>query len=863
MTDYYYTDDDTLGITKNCSVFGENDYHGLNYNRSNNDKISNIPPNQNTQLNIDTSDCTIYDSSEKYDGRYLSWDDDTKSVIFGDALISFTPNTESNTSSEKWAVGTYASIKSYVNKYLTMIKQKIIQDIIQKTIDDHDSNQEYGAIYNNVMQATATSIDTNVKNNLNVIDFVLLGKTIDLLLNNLFDYTIRQSINERINNIAQNLSIVNAHPEIRKITHETLALIHEKNMSRINLSNTHDSIKIIQLLLNTPNANLINYEISQIEPNPNILDYNDDDVEKEKKFIKYIYDIDYTPITTDVVKNCRQITPSIIQKIITPENINMMNSDGKTALHFAVEMRNSDIMKILLDRGSKSLTTKDIHSMTPIDEILNTMQNHLSFSTGKTLISTIDNFVKSMNNLLIERLNTDAYGNNVIKNASSCIPIQLAIYNHMFLVHVSNYRFGYDAELKSKITMLVNKYLPNAPLKNYPLDLFIIENIDDFVSIMKIDSNQNKGKSTVSTHYNEKINIEKQKLQNMNIELSGFINELDGASDPKEITQLEKIISKLELNVSLINTKINKYKSIRNNNKINPNVRAYDKKYASIINAIDNDLQRGRTVTEFYDYAFGKITKNKNTHVKIWNLYLLHDIHDRSSMIFSVINFILNKIIAKYKLHYKQPLNQTEINELQLDLLTIRNFYNVAKKYIGIKKNNKLSEDSNIKEEFTQLKYLINMIISPAVINIIINQSYKMISEKISLNDPDDIIEKISNAKFANNTIESYVNNVLPTIAIKLFTDIYESVSDIDKNNITSTDLFTPILDIIKANGVVVITDDDDIVKNFNNYMVPFFANTYQNIIHHLKLVIYGYEKYILETDNLIDIVYSLFTYSH
>jgi hypothetical protein len=121
-----------------------------------------------------------------------------------------------------------------------------------------------------------------------------------------------------------------------------------------------------------------------------------------------------------------------------------------------------------------------------------------------------------------------------------------------------------------------------------------------------------------------------------------------------------------------------------------------------------------------------------------------------------------------------------------------------------------------------------------------------------------NIFDEILNVEFNGQTIDSYLTNVLPLHALKTFTTIYSNNMDNTKSIINSSDLFIPILNIIKANKLIQITENSTLIRNFREYIIPFLVNIYQNFIFIIRSTIYGYEKYLLNTYQLIEIVNTL-----
>ena len=274
----------------------------------------------------------------------------------------------------------------------------------------------------------------------------------------------------------------------------------------------------------------------------------------------------------------------------------------------------------------------------------------------------------------------------------------------------------------------------------------------------------------------------------------------------------------------------------------------------SINNIINN---RNITLTEFYDIAFGRIGKSNDLYLGIWNNYFEKNINNAPSMIFILLINIIKNIVFDSR---RNIINA----EIKSELSSISDFFDKVRDYIESKYiyPNNLSENPILETEFEQITYLINLIITPAILNILLNQIYEgffeMDATKFIVQDKNLVFEQIISTKFNGHTLKSYLKDVLPRLAIKYFTITYNDIDDHDKKITNANDLFIPLIQIIKNNRLIIINDDSLLVKNINDYLIPFMVNTYQNFIHYLRLTIYGYERYLLNTYQLVKILESL-----
>ncbi len=95
----------------------------------------------------------------------------------------------------------------------------------------------------------------------------------------------------------------------------------------------------------------------------------------------------------------------------------------------------------------------------------------------------------------------------------------------------------------------------------------------------------------------------------------------------------------------------------------------------------------------------------------------------------------------------------------------------------------------------------------------------------------------------------------MPQLAYKYYTTVYNNSDDIDMKITNGNDLYLPIIQILRQNNLVNITDDSVLVQNFREYLIPFISNTYHYFIYHVKLARHGYERYIINTHKLIKIL--------
>jgi len=156
------------------------------------------------------------------------------------------------------------------------------------------------------------------------------------------------------------------------------------------------------------------------------------------------------------------------------------------------------------------------------------------------------------------------------------------------------------------------------------------------------------------------------------------------------------------------------------------------------------------------------------------------------------------------------------------------------------------------------MAYIIRLVINPSVKNILMDEMINAMyhSESVMITKTkSELYEAINKSKFQGLDINQYFDTVLPLRVIKYFTTTYSSQLDPEMKILASDELFNPILDIARMNKIFTIDDDNNIFMNIEQYLFPFLDNLYQEFVKTMRLTIYSYEKYILNTLQLLKII--------
>lgn len=798
-----------------------------------------------------------YNNSKFFSGKWLTIN--SNEINFCDASIQFIGDDYTF----NLVAGISIADKSLLNNHLVIQKQHIVEDIIQYVIDNRSKDEIATEIYDKLLilanETTYDKIDSNDINDMfHVKAYILIGKIVDNAIIEIIKYATKQSIHNWIYS-----EIKKTYPKISDT--DTINKINQQLYSKISPGDVEKNIiKSIYKLNKAPDYTFSKIKIPQMEPDVNSLNYFPDQVKPPKtpdnKLVSYLYNINYFSSGIGTKPICYNIDTYIAEKLITSKNINLQNSDGQTALHFAVQMHHPDLVDILIERGAIPSSFKNNSQQTPIELSKQELLHHLELipmNPGGKISNFVGKFATPFNELLIARLSDEKYNNNIIRNIKFAIPISLCIYQQMFFTYLQNYKFGISPDLKNKMNNIFRKYNMISKTKiiyEYPIDLFEISHQNEMNRIIEYANIKNQSKKIVNKANSKKIKAKKDLITELDFQIDGLNKEKQNSvSDQNKINVIDMALNKL--------TKLKKTYELDIKNKLefkikpDTNTTVYDQ-YIIAVDGIKKSIDdRSRSITQFYDELFqNRISSTNNElHFGIWLNYMDKPLTETPSMIFLLINKILELICKN---------NNLSADTLS-DLNAIEEFMQVVRSYIDRREDlpNNLDDNPVNDEDKDQIVFLINLILTPAVYNIILGQIDKSLSEMDAsenlyktTGDKEAVMKEITETKFGTYTIETYIKNKLPTLAFKYYSQTFQNGQDPDKKILQDSQLFAPIISIIKSNTIIIIDDDSTLITNFNNYLIPFMLNTYQNFIHHIRLAIFGFEKYLLNTYQLVKI---------
>jgi len=751
----------------------------------------------------------------------------------------------------EWKKGMPLSIRELLPQHLTMIKQRIIEETLQYIIDHQDN--ETKNIYDTI-KSLGSDITTTPPDVLDVKTYCVVAKIVDTTLNKFIEYALKHSISGYVYSMAKNNI---QRMKLTNVDTDQVLLLLQKDYQKINLGSI--SKDIVEEIIRSS----ISYKIPQIELNPDNLEYATNPPKKNSNIIHYIYDFNYFSSNDFGDTNkCYKINTHNIEKLITPDNINYQNSDGKTPLHYAIEICHPEAVRVLVDHGANPRGWPNKYNKTPFQCHLDNLYLNMEILSGVKLNEILDKFSIPFNDLLQARLKDEKYNLNILKDITLGIPIQFLIYNQMFYMYLNNYRYGFTIELRDKVVGLIEKYFGNQfSDKINPTDLFETIKTTNSLEIKKIiqgDNLESNAKKSFNHVNKSKILIKNKEINEINNQLASLGVERIQINDLNQLNVIDDLQNQLTMKKVALETELSDLQYSIDDNVSEALVDAFKRKISNIIR---QTAQRNLTPTDFYNSTFKTISNNPAVQRAIWKNYISRHLEESYSVILSRLFYILDVDTKYFQNQSVPPTRELDVIICE-EINILQQFFFRVKDYIETKESLPADLEDNyiLREEVNQIVYITNLILTPAIVSILQNHLYEGLKE---LNETDALLGSIKDVvndimtletEGYNLTLIDYIYDVLSIKAVKYFGNIYNNSLDADRKTMSGADLFNPIIDTIKRSPIR-LDENSLIIQNLKNYLIPFLVNSYQNFIFHIRLSVYGLEKYLLNTYQLVDIL--------
>lgn len=628
-----------------------------------------------------------------------------------------------------------------------------------------------------------------------------------------------------------------------------------------------------------------------------------------------VYNMDYKQTNEINEYNCYKINSGLVKHLIkNGADQNKKDISRKTPLFYAIDMLNPKIIQTLINNNARvsSISVIDNIGNTPLKHAVNIYKQHNSYFIPSTDGVYYKEILDKMYRHMLDDIKTsirskDDFKNNVIRNVDLAFPQLIVMLNNLFSfdmkMYIRDWNFDdyHDLCALMKKHKIITKYCDdNTPafldiddneIHNIVSGNTNIEPLVDKKSLMKsskeeTDDEINRIKSVIDSLKKEKSFIERKRLDRFN---KGYVKHLN-----RQVSNMERKINSMKSSLK------NERAEIKN---INTNITSYtDIKVDDIKRRITNFLGGGRdgyfdyssetstqAVIQFYKNIFNKIVNNINLrgssndydghedylgYNNMWRSYVTSEdrLRTMDNLHFSLLH-LENRLLDKVE---SDPID------------TAMGFKKISKVYSNIivpfiKDYEELSDDTMI--DNYALHSVIN-IITHIVRHIVATSMYSAIIKtvimyinSISPSEADAAEKRTTNIFKSKQEYRSYVVKVIdnllglgnsstfppklaryvvgeiPKMTVKHVLKIYNDDYDSSKKISNFDDIFSPILGIIKSNGVIMIDDDSSLIKNLRDVILPYYKEMYTIIIPKMKILSDNYFRYLMNESKYVEIM--------
>lgn len=559
-------------------------------------------------------------------------------------------------------------------------------------------------------------------------------------------------------------------------------------------------------------------------------------------------------------QSCFKYDIDIIKLLIDSNiSINAKDNLGNTALYYAVEMKNTDLVQLLLNNGSA------------IDTI---SKNKL----GKTVLeSAWDEYVRiiqqndqnkydicnSITNTVLDEFKKKDYKNNIPRYSKILLPMVLYLINHQFYItgkgYPNKWTYEQNVELENFMKTNFNDPLPLLQIKMSTSDI-----------AEEYNGNMIKYHNVEIEEYNKKIQNLEHQNRNLDEEAKSMISKNIRKNEINDIITKNAInIAKYKNNVRRITKKINKLKSSNNINfsglakfldlnkkkleQKGNSVNIYESVFINVINneyvnLLKNDLYNYKIDFKTYPNLWNKYfnSPDKNDHTQIidriidYQKEIINDtnpIHEKCKKLNIINNYYDNVIIPFIDNYFDMPREYKGSNyamDLIIDILV-----HIVKRVIMV---NLFSTIVKI-----LIKYVINTFPKTNKSDIFTNDiEYQKYITNIILNIIDDTGINNGNVSDKGSRLMGYIFEILPLkivkIILKIFEGYDEGIDDIDRE--TKIDvLFDHINKIIGSTTVIDITPDSSLLNSLRENVYPFYREYLELFVSKMKSLLDNYMR--------------------
>ena len=589
------------------------------------------------------------------------------------------------------------------------------------------------------------------------------------------------------------------------------------------------------------------------------LDYTTPLVAEEKIEPQYkMYNENYNstaPITDTV---CYDLKPEIVTLLRQKKgDINKKDITHSTPLFYAVALRHYETIDAFIQNGAAVKIIKNKIGLTPLTYGLSMYKKHVEEMCDST---SMTKFVDALNKKLKKTIE-DEFNNNYLTDMEMILHQTLIMYNNQFYYLMKEYARNWSYEdYRRLLDLFRNSGIMeiNKPANmNIPLLVVLQKYLADGITTPAFKAKQQEVNDNITKLTTRSTDINKA-IENLKKERSGL-----KSNNPVRSQEIFDSINQLVSENTSITSNIEELQSELKSFETSDQI--YGNRKMERLNQNINTFTKNKSQTniiKLYTQIFNDVVNNNNyttgfqLYNKLWHLY----VEDKDTMTnLSNILLVLSKLQSNMIANYKT--NGIMIADLEI----IEKFHqNITLPFIN--------DYELLPNEYNSSNYALDFIvnlIAHVLTYTLAGSFYQVIAKTttkylIELTPSDkrngEYIEQTVEVIMSSNKLDEYVIKKIPLMAVKHYLNIYSEDDDLDKKTID--DIFNPVLDILRLNTVITITETSSLIVNLKEYIFPYFKKTFQLFTQNMKMMIDNYNRYLRNEYQLIRIMRLLITQS-
>jgi ankyrin repeat protein len=757
-----------------------------------------------------------------------------------------------------------AVIGKFLGPHLVMLRYSIIRWIIQK-VYNYKTNAEVPILQTSInINSTVNDIMTNLEKTVSFEDgnysfiLTLVGRYVDKILVNFIKGLISNQVNAIILESLEQEKIPSHYSEIvRKTLKSTSSIIPVLDMGfSLDLNELFE--ELISLYYNPVNVNsrrilafsVGNLQDDQTQPN---------DIHK---ILNFNYEIN------SLEQICYKIDPDVVCILIKNKaDVNAKDNLGNSAIYYAIEMQNIEMVRLLLSSGTV-VFNKNYRNRIGKSSLEYAWDNYCDII--KTIMSDKYEICRNISKKVLDNFKKKSqYYNNIPKYSKMLLPMALYLLNHQIYILGKGYPNEWTYEINESFERLINIRSDCA------LPLLETEILDKEIANLDVPGDK-------ADQLKSDIELEESKIGELARQNKNFTKEFTELNSKKlktklsenERLRLNELDSDIRQNTIIMNsikTKVDSYKhQLINLNTSKASSFKILKKY---IAKHKNKLQRSGTVVKIYESVFVNVLNSEfnhnlekgsydyridtKTYAALWKKYFNGILVNDYTQILDLINSYQKSVVED---------GTKTIQDKIRDLDIINQYYvNVI---VPFSKNyNELPKEYNASNyALTIIIDIITHIVKRIIFSVMFGLITKILVKYVIMTFPntqntdiyatDTIYQKyisqlvvgVINDKGNDNMsrLMKYIFDILPLKVVKVILQIYEGDNegedDIDRNT-TLESLFLHINKIIGSTTVINIQEDSSLLTNLKEYVYPFYIDYIGMFVKEMKLLMDNYLK--------------------